>query len=91
MIEDDFNTLAWRDFIIYASRSREMREAFTQETGISLSTGPCSDVEKMRAATVGTPVVVFERFVEWVTVQHWGLEHAPKAYQDALAQRAGEA
>ena len=34
MTEDDFNAIAWRDFIVWAWNEPEMRKQFTKKTGL---------------------------------------------------------
>jgi hypothetical protein len=69
MTRDEFNELAWVDFIEFATGNAEMRAAFTAETGV-----PCfSDAE-----WIGP-------FVDWATVNHWGAAEAPVKWREAHA------
>ena len=87
MTSDDFNALAWRDFILWAWDSAELREQFTAETHINLPPAT-SQIETAMDQATGAAASRANAFVEWVTREHWGLEHAPAAYQTALAARA---
>lgn len=73
MTQDDFNTIAWRDFIDWAWNTPEMRAQFTAKTGVEI-----------QAVTTGRDLT---KFIEWVTREHWGLEQAPVAYQAEIAAR----
>ncbi len=86
MTSDELNTIAWHDFLMWAWSERAMREQFTAKTGI--------DIEKITApinaaidAATGARESLATKFIEWATREHWGLEHAPAAYQKAIAKK----
>jgi hypothetical protein len=81
---DDFNTIAWRDFLVWAWNEPEMRAQFTAKTGITIRT-VSSPIEAAVDAATGATSSVMARFIEWATREHWGLEHAPIAYRKTLA------
>lgn len=86
--EDDFQTLAWRDFILFAWDSPEMRAAFEKSTKLKLLNPPVSPLEAMidkaTGASEDVASVYVQSFIAWVTVWHWGLEEAPAAYREEL-------
>lgn len=93
LTEDEFNALAWRDFVLYAFASADIRAEFTKVTGTSLpavhgnrapiewliDTATSNHAPDIRAALV--------EFIEWVTIAQWGIEQAPKAFRDAIAEK----
>ena len=90
MTPDDFNTIAWRDFILWAWNEPEMRAQFTAKTGIEIQsvTAPINAVvDAVIDAASGTHKSVVAQFVEWATCEHWGVEHAPVAYQKAITKK----
>lgn len=80
---DILNTIAWRDFILWAWNEPQLCAQFTAETGLQIRTATTPiDIAIDAAAGAGEGLVA--RFVEWVTRNHWGLEYAPEAYQKAV-------
>lgn len=84
MTADDFNAIAWHDFLLWAWNEPEMRAQFTAKTGIEIQsvTAPINaaiDVATERHESIAA------RFIEWATREHWGIEHAPAAYRKKLA------
>lgn len=73
MSQDAFSTLAWSAFVNWAWDSQDLREEFHAATGVAPN----------RADRVAA-----EHFVEWATREHYGLEYAPRAYQQALLEKA---
>lgn len=86
MTLDDFNMIAWRDFLVWAWNEPEMRAQFTAKTGIAIQTVTAPIDAAIDAAT-GASKSVASRFIEWATRDHWGLEHAPVAYQKAITTK----
>ena len=86
MTLDDINTLAWRDFLLWAWNEPEMRTQFTAKTGLDIQavTSPINAAIDM---ATGANVGVAAQFIEWATCEHWGLEHAPAAYQKVIASK----
>jgi hypothetical protein len=87
MTLDDFNTIAWRDFLVWAWNEPEMRAQFTAKIGVEIQAIAAPINAAIDAAT-GASKSVAARFIEWATREHWGLEHAPVAYQKALANQS---
>lgn len=83
MTPDDFNVIAWRDFLVWAWNEPEMRDQFTAATGIEIQaiTAP---IDAAIDAATGANKSVAARFIEWATLEHWGIEYAPVAYQKAI-------
>lgn len=86
MIQDDFNTIAWRDFITWAWNEPEMRAQFTAATGVEIQSVTAPINAAIDAAT-GANDSRAARFIEWATRAHWGVESAPVAYQKAIAAK----
>jgi hypothetical protein len=88
MTQDDFNTIAWRDFLTWAWNAPEMRDQFTAKTGLQIRS-VTSPINAAIDAATGTRKSLASKFIEWATREHWGVEHAPVAYQKALASKGG--
>lgn len=78
MTHEEFNQIAWRDFLLLASNEQGMLDAFNAETGRHYRARGVSPSDAELAADT-------EAFVRWVTVHHWGVECAPEKYRDELA------
>lgn len=86
MTPDEFNQIAWQDFIVWAWNEPEMRALFTAATGIEIQQVTSPIYAAIDAAT-GLGESVAGRFVEWATLEHWGIEDAPAAYRAAIAAK----
>lgn len=86
MTLDDLNTIAWHDFLTWAWSEAEMRAQFTAATGLKIETVKAPINAAIDDAT-GASESLAARFIEWATREHWGLEHAPAAYQQAIKKR----
>ncbi|HSX23409.1 MAG TPA: hypothetical protein VLE97_11600 [Gaiellaceae bacterium] len=86
MTLDDLNTIAWRDFLVWAWNEPEMRAQFSAATGVQIESVKAPINAAIDAAT-GASESLAARFIEWATREHWGVEHAPRAYQDSLAKK----
>jgi hypothetical protein len=74
---------SWGGFIDWAWRSAEVRRDFTAATGVVLDRR--TPIEAMVDRATGYDVTAVARFVEWVTVELWGIEGAPRAAREAIA------
>ena len=83
---DDINTIAWRDFLLWAWNEPEMRVQFTAKTGVEIQS-VTSPINAAIDAATNVHESVAARFIEWATRDHWGLEHAPVAYQKAITKK----
>ena len=83
VIPDDLNTIAWRDFLLWAWNEPEMRAQFAAKTGAKIQS-VTSPINAAIDAATGARESVAARFIEWATREHWGVEHAPVAYQRTL-------
>lgn len=83
---DKLKQIAWASFITFAVNDTDLRMAFTAATGVAFTfkvePGTARSVidEELKARVT--------HFIEWVTREHYGLEHAPKAYRDSLEKPA---
>ena len=84
---DALNTIAWRDFLVWAWNEPEMRAQFTAKTGIEIQ-AVTAPIDAAIDAATGASRSVASRFIEWATREHWGVEHAPALYQKTLANKA---
>jgi len=87
--QDEFNQIAWYDFMTWAFSDAATRAAFTAATGVLLG-APRTASEQVIDSATGHSTATLERFIEWATETIWGLEFAPKTYQEALAKRRRE-
>lgn len=86
MTVDELNTIAWADFIQWAWSEPEMRAQFTAKTGVVIveATNP---IERIIDDATGASRGVVSEFIEWATINHWGVEHAPAAYRKTLGAK----
>lgn len=80
----------WPDFLLWAIGNKEIREEFTTATGLVISPAR-SPIEAMIDKATGYGADVAAWFIEWVTVEIYGIEAAPAAYRAELARRRQEA
>jgi len=85
MTIDELNAIGWRDFLLWAWSEPQMRAQFTVATGLEIQSVTAPINAAIDAAT-GAREGLAARFIEWATREHWGVEHAPKAYQESLAK-----
>jgi hypothetical protein len=72
---DEFKQIAWASFLTFAANDPDFRQAFTAATGKTFALKNNHSLhDDMRE--------LMTEFVEWLTREHYGLEHAPKAYRD---------
>ena len=86
---DEFNTMAWHDFLLWAWNEPEMRVQFTAKTGIEIQL-VTSPINAAIDAATGASKSVAATFIEWATREHWGVDAAPVAYQKALADKESQ-
>lgn len=78
-VPDAIKQVFWASFIQWAGNDRAMQDAFTDATGIALT----FRVEQMSREEIEAQLTArMHKFIEWATREHYGLEHAPKAYRD---------
>lgn len=87
MTLDEFSSVAWRDFLVWAWNEPEMRAQFTAATGVEIH-AVTAPIDAAIDAATGARESVASRFIAWATREHWGIEHAPQAYQKALDAEA---
>ncbi len=78
--QDEFNQIAWRDFLLFAINEPGMTRAFNAATGrrYRVPGVPPSDVQLAEDTAA---------FVAWVTEHHWVTEYAPLSYQAEYARQ----
>jgi hypothetical protein len=86
MTVDDLNAIAWRDFLVWAWSEPEMLAQFTAKTGLDARSVTSAINAAIDAAT-GADRSLAAQFIEWVTCEHWGIEHAPAAYRRAISTK----
>lgn len=80
------SAVAWRDFIVWAQTQKDVVAQFNAETGRRYL-APRSLLDALIDQASGHETKEAEAFVEWVTVNLWGLDEAPAAYRERLAGR----
>jgi hypothetical protein len=78
---------SWAAFISWAHSEPDARKAFTEETGIPWPIAPKSALGAMIDAATGYQDHALFMFAQWATVNHFGLEYAPAAFQAACRER----
>lgn len=85
---DAINAIMWAGFVQFAFSEPRFRDEFTRATGLALPAAPRTAIDALVDNACGLHNAFAAKFVEWVTREHWGIEHAPKAYREELeAQR----
>jgi hypothetical protein len=84
LTEDSFNALMWAGFAAAAWRDPEARAAFTRATGVPLPSEQQTPIERAIDQVTGLADEAAAKFLEWFTVEQWGLAYAPLAYQQQL-------
>ena len=90
MTQDEFNEIAWRDFIVFSWSQNDAHAAFRGATGRpQRSRHGCSPIDAMIDKAVGgaEDEKYMEEFVRWVTKNHWGESYAPEKMKSALRQQ----
>jgi hypothetical protein len=85
-LNDDLNAIAWHDFLLWAWSEPQMRAQFTAKTGVEIQDVTAPINAAIDAAT-GASQSKAAQFIEWATREHWGLESAPRAYQEAISTK----
>jgi len=86
MTLDEFNTIAWRDFILFAYCEESLRKAFAEATGIRFLPSPKNALEAMIDQATNAGDETLRAFVRWVTETQWGIEYAPEAYRAEICE-----
>lgn len=76
--------IMWPSFIDLAWRDPDARKEFTAATGTILDEQR-SPMARMIDDATGYGDSVVAKFVEWMTVEHYGVEYAPRAVRVAIA------
>jgi hypothetical protein len=80
MTRDDFQALAWADFLRFAIHSKEIRDAFARETGRRIFSA-ASPLEAMIDDVAGKDGDDVMAFTIWVTRTQWGWDEAPASFR----------
>lgn len=83
MTREEFNEIAWRDFIVFAWAQDEAHAAFRGATGRPQrpKTGSFLDAMIDKACGVQEDDQYKEEFVAWITKNHWGENYAPEKWR----------
>ena len=82
LTRDEFTECAWRDFVVWAWGEPKMRTAFEHATGTKLMAPARNGLDAMIDAATGVHQTQAVAFVDWVTINHWGADEAPKKWRD---------
>jgi hypothetical protein len=91
MTQDEFNEIAWRDFILFSWSQEDAHAAFRGATCRPQRSKRGSSplglmIDKAVGGTEDDKYI--EEFVAWVTKNHWGENYAPEKWK-ALQQTPG--
>jgi hypothetical protein len=78
--------IAWRDFINWASRNKEVVTQFNKETKRQFLI-PTSPINLLVDKATGKDLDDVQEFVFWVTKNLWGVKYSPKKLQQELKKR----
>lgn len=68
------NISAWIGFLNWAIGVEELRQQFTEETGILIPTAPRTPLEAMIDEATGYQDDWMRKYVVWVSEAYWGAE-----------------
>lgn len=84
MVEVDgrevFRQIAWRDFLIFAIGEPKIVEQYETATGKKLDLAK-TPMDRMIDKATGREDAMVADFVEWVTINHYGIDEAPESYR----------
>jgi hypothetical protein len=83
MTQDEFNEMAWRDFMLFSWSQEDAHAAFRGATGRpqrSRGRGPL-DLMIDKAVGGAEDDQYMVEFVDWVTKNHWGENYAPEKWK----------
>lgn len=80
MTREDFQAVAWSDFLRYAISDKDLLNAFTQDTGRQLSTAT-SRLDAMIDEATGKDADDMMAFVIWATETLWGWDESPASFR----------
>lgn len=75
----------WPPFILWARENATICAQFAAATGMVLAR--TTGIEGLVDKVTGYRETVMDRFVEWVTLEIYGIESAPAAYRAKMAER----
>jgi hypothetical protein len=89
--ELDLLAPAWASFVIWASKQELILLQFTKSTGLGFAQRKAV-IDQLIDKAVGfddkeAGDEIAMRFAIWVTVEFWGLEYAPKAFQEKVREQ----
>jgi len=86
MTREEFLSSAWASFVDWASRNDEIVAQFESETGERKLPAPRNQLERMIDEACGAQADMdyAEKFMKWVTVNHWGLDEAPESVRKQI-------
>ena len=79
----DLRTIAWLDFLDWASRQKDLIAQFKKDTGETIIPLPTSALAVLIDEATGAAEhnkKVMKKFVVWVTENYWGQREAPALY-----------
>ena len=83
---EQFNEMAWRDFLLFAWGQEDAHAAFRGATGRPQRTskrtgGTPLDALICKAVGGQEDDAYMAEFIDWVTKNHWGANYAPKKWE----------
>ena len=85
MTQDEFNEMAWRDFIFFSWSQEDAHAAFRGATGRPQRSRTVSPLDLMIDKAVGASEddKYMTEFVDWVTKNHWGENYVPEKWKSS--------
>jgi hypothetical protein len=83
MTQDEFNEIAWRDFVLFSWAQEGAHAAFRGATGRPQRSMTKSPLDLLIDKAVGAAEddQYMAEFVDWVTKNHWGESYAPEKWK----------
>lgn len=76
---DLINETGWANFITWAFEQPQMREVFEASCNCAF---PRNEIEDEIDRATGNDLDLLSRFIVYMTIEHWGLEHAPRVFKE---------
>lgn len=83
MTQDEFNEMAWRDFMLFCWSQEGAHAAFRGATGRPQRSKTNSPLDLLIDKAVGGAEddKYMEEFLDWATKNHWGENFAPEKWK----------
>lgn len=79
MADNILMEVAWRDFVLFALQSDDLKAAYEADTGHRVPKAPTSPLDMMVDRATGYTQDAVMAYAIWVTRTQWGWDEAPES------------